>query len=172
MEMAFGRPWSGWGASALKPCFRHWNVFGAGTECAGHCVGPRQYVETSCTQPELFRTWDATQLRAAADVLILARRRHAAGKIAYARIDEIQQAYGYRCTVDGIIADPELSAIMHWPSAFQYDWVHTMLSGGVLMNATWTLLARCDHLRLPGQESLCAYLQDWVSPNRARQGGT
>ena len=156
------------GANAMKPCFRHWNVFGSGSGCADHCAG---YVETSCTQPGSFRTWEATELRAAAHVIILARQRHAAGEIAFARVDEVQKAYGYRCTMDGIMADDDLGRIIHWPTAFQYDWVHTMLSGGVLMNATWTLLARCDELRHPGQEALCDFLQGWVCPNQARQGG-
>ena len=159
------------GANGLKPCFRHWNVFGSGSDCAGRCAGRRHYVETSCTQPSSFRTWEATELRRAADVLILARQRHAAGEIAFARVDEIQKAYGYRCTVDGIIADDDLGRIIHWPTAFQYDWVHTMLSGGVLMNATWTLLARCDELRHPGQEALCDVLHGWVCPKQVRYTG-
>ena len=69
-------------------------------------------------------------MRQAAGVLIEARRRHEAGEIPLARVEEIQRAYGYKFTAEGLIADHVLGAIVDWPTAFQYDWVHVMLSRG------------------------------------------
>ena len=118
------------GASALKPCFRHWNVFNPQSDLAHRCPSARRYVEGTCTDASLFCTWSSEDMRTAADILILARERHAAGDIPFARIEEIQRAYGYKFTAGGIVADRELGAIIDWPSAFHYDWVHVMLAWG------------------------------------------
>ena len=158
------------GASALKPCFRHWNVFNPNSDMAGRCSSARKYVTTSCTDTEAFRTWRSQDLRQAASVLIQARQRHAAGEIPKARVEEIQQAYGYRFTSDGIVADEELSRTIDWPNVFKYDWVHIMLSGGVMVHAAWSVLAACEEHGLPGQAELSEFLKGWQIPKAAQFG--
>ena len=118
------------GASALKPCFRHWNVFNPQSDLADRCPSARRYVEATCADASLFCTWSGEEMRTAADVLVLARQRHAAGDIPFARVLEIQKAYGYKFTADGLATDRQLGAIIDWPSAFHYDWVHVMLARG------------------------------------------
>ena len=137
---------------------------------AGRCSSARQYVTTSCTDPEAFRTWRSQDLRQAASVLIQARQRHAAGEIPLARVEEIQQAYGYRFTTDGIIADEELSRFIDWPNVFKYDWVHIMLSGGVMVHAAWCVFAACEEHGLPGQAELFEFLKGWQVPKAAQFG--
>ena len=88
------------GASALKPCFRHWNVFRPSADLADRCSSSRQYVTTACTDMSAFRTWTNADLQQASAVLILAKQRHASGEIPYARVEEIQQAYGYKFSAD------------------------------------------------------------------------
>ena len=101
------------GANALKPCFRHWNVLMPQSDLAARSPSAtRQYVEGTCTDPSRFCTWRSADLKASADVFILARQRHSAGEIPFARIEEIQRAYGYKFTADGLIADSELGAII------------------------------------------------------------
>ena len=78
------------GASAVKPCFRHWNVFDRHSERAAH--GPGElYVETTCSDPCKFRSWTGPDLQQAAQVLIEARKRFAAGEIPAARVKTIQR---------------------------------------------------------------------------------
>ena len=103
-------------------------------------------------------------------MLTLARQRHASGEIPYARVEEIQQAYGYRFSAHGLLADDELSAIIDWTTVVQYDWVHIMLSGGVLMRAVWSMLAVCEELGLPGQRELCEFLKGWKVPRASKHG--
>ena len=158
------------GANATKPCFRHWNVLSRGSGLAERGATSARYVETTCSSPSAFCSWTGADLRQAADVLILAKRAHAAGELPYARVDEIQKAYGYRFTSDGTIADKDLGAIIDWPRAFHYDWVHVMLSGGVLMSATWSLLSGLGDAGLPGQQALHHFLKGWKCPRAAAHG--
>ena len=158
------------GASALKPCFRHWNVFNPQSDLADRCPSARRYVEATCADASLFCTWSGDDMRTAADILVLARQRHEAGDIPFARVDEIQKAYGFKFTADGLVADRELGAIIDWPSAFHYDWVRVMLAGGVLMSATWSLLKALDAAGLPGQAALHAFLDGWRCPRAAQSG--
>ena len=68
------------------------------------------------------------------------------------------------------IADEELSAIIDWTKVVQYDWVHIMLSGGVMMRAVWGLLSVCEELGLPGQRELCEFLKGWQVPKASQHG--
>ena len=158
------------GAIALKPCFRHWNVFSPSSDLADRCSSSRQYVTTACTDVTAFHTWRNADLQRAWAVLALARQRHASGEIPYARVEEIQQAYGYRFSADGLVADDELSAIIDWTTVVQYDWVHVMLSGGVLLRVVWSMLAVCEELGLPGQRVLCEFLKGWKVPRASQHG--
>ena len=164
-----GLEWKG--ASGLKCCFRHWNVFDRGSGRAE--AGPDElYVETTCSDPAKFRTWASADLQTAAGVLTEARRRHAAREIPKARVDTIEQAYGFKFTEQGLVADAELGRIIDWPVAFKYDWVHTLLSGGApLMVVLWRLISACEELGLPGQAELHGFLQQgWCVPKAAQHG--
>ena len=79
-------------------------------------------------------------------------------------------AYGYRFTSDGIVADEELSRTIDWPNVFQYDWVHIMLSGGVMVHAAWNVLAACEEHGLPGQAELSEFLKGWQIPKASQFG--
>ena len=158
------------GANATKPCWRHWNVLSPGSDMADRCTSGRRYVEGTCTDASTFCRWSGADMRQAAGVLIEARRRHEAGEIPFARVEEIQRAYGFKFTAEGLIADHVLGAIVDWPTAFQYDWVHVMLSGGVLMSATWSLLSGLEEFGLPGQAELHTWLSAWQCPKASQHG--
>ena len=164
-----GLEWTG--AGGLKCCFRHWNVLGRHSSRAA--AGPGElYVETTCSDPAKFRSWTSSDLQQAAQVLIQARRRFDAEEIPFARIKTMQQAYGYKFSEQGLVADSELGRIIDWPIACKYDWVHTLLSGGApLMVAVWRLIAACDEVGLPGQAQLHEFLQQgWCVPKAAQHG--
>ena len=158
------------GASAMKLCFRHWNVFNPHSDMASRCSSTRQYVTTSCTDPSAFRSWRGEDLQPAVALMVHARQRHASAEIPYARVEEIQQAYGYKFTSDGLLSDSDLGAIIDWPNVFKYDWVHVMLSGGVMVRAAWSVLEACEANGLPGQEALCEFLKGWQVPKAAQHG--
>ena len=164
-----GLEWKG--AGGLKCCFRHWNVFSRGSGRAA--AGPGElYVETTCSDPTKFRTWTSADLQTAAGVLIEARRRHAAREIPKARVDTIEQAYGFKFSEQGLVADARLAGIIDWPVACKYDWVHTLLSGGApLMVVLWRLISACEEFGLPGQAELHGFLQQgWCIPKASQHG--
>ena len=159
------------GAGGLKCCFRHWNVFDRNSGRAA--AGPGDlYVETTCSDPGKFRSWTNRDMQEAAQVLVQARRRFANGEIPFARINTIQQAYGFKFSESGLVADADLGRIIDWPLACKYDWVHTLLSGGApLMVAVWGLIAACDNVGLPGQAQLHDFLRrGWCVPKAAQHG--
>jgi hypothetical protein len=68
--------WDWKGASSLKPCWKHFNVFKKDSGLAHRKPG---YVEIDCTDPALLRSWSASQVYFAADAVAEAAGKYAAG---------------------------------------------------------------------------------------------
>lgn len=100
-----------------------------------------------------------------------AARRVEAGTMSRAAYKEVRMAMGLRRNPLGVIADAELYDAVRPIETFTYDWVHTMLQGGVLNSEVEALL---ELSRIP-RERLQKFLADatWVFPrashDKARQ---
>ena len=68
--------WDWKGASSLKPCWKHFNVFKKDSGLAYRKPG---YDEIDCTDPALLRSWSASQVYFAADAVAEAAGKYAAG---------------------------------------------------------------------------------------------
>ena len=154
--------WGGQGC--MKPCWRHWNVMRLGSGRAEHA--PRaDHVEIACHEPHRFRVWGDAALRDAVGTIIEARERVNRGELPQARLNEIQQAYGFSATREGLLADRPLCDVVRPLSTMRYDWMHTLLSSGPLLNETWALLSKGAELEVATQEDLHAYLSlGWRGP--------
>jgi hypothetical protein len=68
--------WDWKGASSLKPCWKHFNVFKKDSGLAHRMPG---YVEIDCSDPACLRSWSASEVYFAADSVAAAAGRYAAG---------------------------------------------------------------------------------------------
>ena len=157
------------GANGIKPCFRHYNVM---KKHSGRAVHDDTYVEIGCCEPGRFRVWPEGELRAAIDAIIVCRESVALGTIPKARLETMQQAFGFTSTRDGILASAELRALVSWQSVARYDWVHTFLCDGVLTGDAWGLIEAAGAAGLATQADLCVFLkQKWLTPYHRMHNG-
>jgi hypothetical protein len=68
--------WDWKGASSLKPCWKHFNVFKKDSGLAHRMPG---YVEIDCSDPAFLRSWSASEVYFAADSVAAAADQYAAG---------------------------------------------------------------------------------------------
>jgi len=161
-----GLQWKG--AAAVKPCFRHWNVFNKDAVQRLAHASSDEYVEISEHDPAKFRQWGEEEFRDMADLLVAAD----AACIPKARLEEMHKGLGFAITADGLLACPELRSVIRWQDVLRYDWVHTMLSDGVLTGEAWRLVEAATKLKLATQEDLYGFLREaWVVPQHRRGQG-
>ena len=157
------------GASAIKPCIRHWNVLKKDSDRAGHA---EHYVEIDCADPSAFLLWGDASFHEAVDVAVEADAQCARGELAPAELKDVQQAYGLKCTAQGLLADRALRRCFTVQDAFRYDWVHTMLADGLLTTEAWGLVAACEARGVCTQGDIAAFLQEgWEVPQYRRHQG-
>ena len=97
--------WDWKGASSLKPCLKHFNVFKLGSDLAGRMRG---YVEIGCADVTQFRSWTADQMFVAADSVASASTRALAGTITKAMQHEIEQSVGLNHNQFGLLMSPTM----------------------------------------------------------------
>jgi hypothetical protein len=78
--------WDWKGASSLKPCWKHFNVFRKDSGLAHRMPG---YVEIDCSDPALLRSWSASEVYFAADSVAAAAGRCAAGTMLKGDFEEL-----------------------------------------------------------------------------------
>ena len=147
----------GWkGASGLKPCFKHSNVLKKGSGLAHRRPG---YVEIGCSTPSEFRSWSSDQIYEAADLLELSHARWVAGEMPKNLVEDIESAAGLNAIPGGLLAGGPLRSHLDLPDLVTYDWVHTMLQGGVFVIEVQALL---QHLSRHGvtRRDVQAFLRD------------
>ena len=145
------------GQGALKPCWRHWNVMKKDSDRAHRVEG---YVEITESNPEAFERWGDDAFHVAIDVILAARARRATGERGWVgRHQEIEQAFGFSPTAEGLLADAELRLLAPVQRVMRYDWPHTLLADGVVTNAAWAFIRACSAQGVATQEELYAFLQ-------------
>lgn len=96
----------GWkGASSLKPCFKHFNVFKRDSDLATRNAG---YVEIDCADLAQLREWTAADVHAAADLLAEAKDKVEAGTMPKVRMEELEKSIGINANRLGMLMSPTL----------------------------------------------------------------
>jgi hypothetical protein len=94
------------GASGVKPCFKHFNVFNKHTDLAARDPG---YVEIGCHDVNAFRSWTPAQLAKMVDLLRAADGRVRAGTMTNTQFKELQVTLGLNYNPLGLLADVSTS---------------------------------------------------------------
>ena len=163
-----GLQWKG--AAAMKPCFRHWSVFNkdAVQRLAHESSG--DYVHISESDPSKFRQWSAKDFTEMADLLATADAQ--AATMPKARLNEMHKGLGFAITADGLLACEQLRSVVQWQEVLRYDWVHTLLSDGVLTGEAWRVVTAAEKCKVATQEDLFRFLREaWVAPQNRRDQG-
>jgi hypothetical protein len=90
------------GASGLKPCFKHFNVFNKNTDLAARDPG---YVEIGCHDVDSFRSWSPAQLAKMVDLLRAANARVSAGTMTKGQFTDLEMAVGLNYNPLGLLAE-------------------------------------------------------------------
>jgi hypothetical protein len=116
------------------------------------------FAEITCSDQSAFRGWPDAELAKVIDLLARGYERVQAGTYTKARFKEIEQMVGFNFTPTGLLADVELRNLVHPVEAATYDWVHTLLSSGVLSIELSAFLSACEP---HGVER--ATIRDWLA---------
>lgn len=110
------------------------------------------FVEITCTDPRCFKQWSHAEFQNAVATVSAAARRVQAGAMAKVVFHEVETALGFRHNPLGLIADARLCDVVRPVETLTYDWVHSMLQGGVLTAEVEALMASAniDRQRLQG----------------------
>ena len=97
--------WDWKGASSLKPCFKHYNVFKLGSDLVARRPG---YVEIDCCEAARLRSWSADKVYEVADTLLAAEARARAGTMTKAMRHELEQSVGMTANPHGLLMSSSL----------------------------------------------------------------
>ena len=122
------------GASGLKPCFLHDNIFKINSDLAHRRPG---FHEVDCDDPALFTTRSNEDVATAWDLLAVAHDRVEAGTMAKAAFARLEKVQGLTYHPDGLLSDVALRQSIRVVNTFTYDWVHTVLQDGVFTTEAW-----------------------------------
>lgn len=113
--------------------------------------------------------WPRAELDKTIDLLAGASERVAAGTMPAAKRNELQMMVGLNYNPTGMLADPRLRSHCSMLEVATYDWVHTMLSDGVLSVETQVLLKACEPLGIR-RTHLHDFLKDdrWCFPKHGK----
>ncbi len=125
------------------------------------------YVEITCTEARMLRSWSAADFQRAVATLNAAARRVESRTLTKSAFAEIQQMVGLRHNPVGLVADVELCGLVQPLDVMRFDWVHSMLQGGVV-NAEVEALVQATGIT---HEELQTFLRDaaWQYPQWRRQ---
>ena len=77
-----------------------------------------------------------------------------------------------QCTAQGLLADHELRECFTAQDVFRYDWVHTMLSDGLITTEAWGVIAACEVRGVCTQGDIAAFLlEGWQTHHHRRHHG-
>jgi hypothetical protein len=92
--------WDWKGASSLKPCWKHFNVFKKDSGLAHRKPG---FVEIDCTDPARLRSWSASQVYRAVDAVAAAAGKVAAGTMSKTDFEELEKSVGINDNGNGML---------------------------------------------------------------------
>ena len=116
------------GASGMKPCIRHHNVFSRESDM---CARREGYCDITCSDPSAFQMWEKEDLETTVDTLAAAIGRAESGTMTRKRLNDLQKVVGFNAATAGVLADRRLRGI-DWPQVITYDWVHAALQDGLV----------------------------------------
>ena len=162
--LAKGLSWKG--ASSLKPCFLHDNIFKKNSELQHRRPG---FYEIDCHDPSLFSKRTEEDLADAVDLLGSANARVVAGNMTKAAFKNLEMIQGLNHNPDGMLADPFLRRHVKATETYTSDWVHDTLQDGVFTGEAWLFLKACRPYGI-SSEDVRSFLADdtWQFPFFAR----
>ena len=154
------------GSAALKPCFKHGNVWKKHSDLAHRHAG---HVEITCHDCNAFASRTSAEVFVAVDMLAAAEQRVQAGTMTRARFEKLEQVHGVNTNLHGFLWDPEIRRLFDPVAAFRYDWLHNMLQDGIVTTEIFHFLRACEPYGVRASD-LQSFLRDegWVSPLATR----
>ena len=158
------------GASAIRPCFRHWNLLKLGTDLANRDPA-HEFVEFDCAAPERFRLSTTADLHDIADTLVAMKARVVDGRATTTRMKQLRKACGFTCSPSGLLTDRQLGIDI--VNACCYDWMHTFLQDGVLTTEAALLVAACvAKIGMTLDDLKNHFREEWCFPRQHKSKGT
>jgi hypothetical protein len=124
------------------------------------------YVEVTCVDHKMFKCWSTHDLHSASCTLIAAAERVEAGTMTQTAFADMEKMIGLNLNPHGILADNEMVFATKPLESMRYDWVHSMLQGGVFTIEVEAILDASPVTRAELQDFLAA--DGWEYPHRSR----
>ena len=121
--------WDAKGANALRLCLLHPKVLKLNSDIA---ATDDAFVEISCSDVNRFGRAASRDIYRDADVLVAAHRRVESGAMTRTRFNNLQKICGLNSAPHGVFADKRLRIHIDFANVITIDWVHCMLSDGVM----------------------------------------
>ena len=120
-------------------------------------------MEVSCDDPSLCRSLPPNEYAKTMAVLAAASRRYSAGTMSKAAFSELEVATGFRYNPHGVSQSEALQLLANPIEVATYDWVHSVLQGGILVAEIEAILSATSMSR----EALHDFLSDkqWQFPH-------
>ena len=156
------------GASSLRPCFRHDNVMKLGSPVVH---ADDSFCDISCSEYRRFHTASPNDLVADRATLLDAERRHAAGALTPAALEQTRKEVGYNTTESGLLSDAELNADSDAHRKSLYDWAHTLFQDGVFTTEMNLFLDACHEKLRKKKNEFEIYLKgEYCFPKSTQTG--
>ena len=156
------------GSAALKPCFKHFNVWKRGSDLANRQAG---HVEITCDDHCRLKRTTASHIADDVEVLSEAHRRvelehtdpHHMTKASF---EELMQVVGLNFNPVGLLWARDLMQAFDVGKAVTYDWVHTTMQDGTLSKEVFLFISQLESQHLTSFPAIEAYLKHgWMFPN-------
>ena len=121
--------WDWRGATCIRVCLHCANVFKQDSGVAERLLDCQ---ESTCTDPALLIERTDSDFEHEVDTIIEAGNEYAEGRITKKVFDDIQMALGQHFNPLGFVSDRDLREIIRPLAVINQDWVHGLLSNGVL----------------------------------------
>ena len=156
------------GASSIKPCLKHYNVFMKGSDLAGRM---QDGVEISEHDHKKFKKLERHHLDEFCELIsVAAARRGSRGGAG--RLDHLEKALGFNWNPHGMIFDADLRARVDLMAVACVDWVHSLLQHGVVDNEICKFLEACRNKIDLRVDDLKKYLKGaFMFPKYVRRAG-
>ena len=150
------------GASGIKPCFFHWNVFSKRSAMAGRREG---FVDICCSDPSLFQCNTSADVAEIMDMINQAAARVDEGTFEPDRLEKMEQLNGMNHCFNGLVADRRLRVEFDIVQVVTMDWMHSALQDGFLTKECSLVVRACRSTGVTF-EDLRLYLDDdqWTFP--------
>ena len=119
-------------------------------------------MEITCDDPSLCRSLPPNEYAITMAAVAAASRRYSAGTMSKAAFEDLEKATGFRYNPHGLGQSEALQLLANPIEVAAYDWVHSVLQGGILVAEIEAILSATTMSR----EALQAFLADkqWQFP--------